>query len=106
MTGFVQITTTTATEQQAEQIARALVDERLAACVQITGPIRSVYRWQAKVEQATEWLCVVKSRQSLFNAVESKIRELHPYECPEIVATPIVDGTKAYLNWLNDQLAD
>lgn len=106
MTEFVQVTTTTETEQQAEQIAHALVDERLAACVQITGPIRSVYRWQGEVEQATEWLCVVKTRQSLLDAVEAKIRELHSYECPEIVATPIVDGSKAYLDWLGDQLVD
>ncbi|NOY43367.1 MAG: divalent-cation tolerance protein CutA [Planctomycetes bacterium] len=106
MTDFVQIATTSATEQQAEQIAQALVDERLAACVQILGPIRSIYRWQEKVEQAAEWLCVAKTRRSLFGDVEAKIRDLHSYECPEIVATPIVDGSKAYLDWLDNQLTD
>lgn len=104
MTEFIQIATTTATERQAEQIAQALVEARLAACVQISSPIRSVFRWQGKVEQATEWLCTIKTRQALFGAVEAKIRELHSYECPEIVATPIVDGSEDYLAWLDDQL--
>ncbi len=104
MTEFVQITTTTPTEQQADQIARALVNERLAACVQITGPTRSVYRWEGKVEQAAEWLCVAKTRKSLCDAVKQKICELHTYECPEVIATPIIDGNKDYFDWLADQL--
>jgi periplasmic divalent cation tolerance protein len=104
MTAFIQITTTTATEQQAEQIAQALIESRLAACVQVSNPIRSIYRWQGKVEQAAEWLCTIKTRQTLFTDVEAKIRELHSYDCPEIVATSIVDGCEDYLAWLDDQL--
>jgi len=106
MTDFIQIATTTATAEQAEQIAQALVTDRLAACVQISSPIRSVYRWQGKVEQATEWLCVIKTRQTLFCTVEAKIRELHSYDCPEIVATPIVEGSEDYLAWLGEQLVE
>jgi periplasmic divalent cation tolerance protein len=106
MTEYIQIATTTETREQAENIAQALVKRRLAACVQITGPIHSVYRWQEKVEQADEWLCTVKTRKSLFDEVETMIRQLHSYECPEIVATSLVAGSEAYLKWLGEQLVE
>lgn len=106
MTDYLQISTTTASEEQAHEIAAALVERRLAACVQILGPIQSVYRWQEKIEQASEWLCMVKTRRALFAEVEAAIRELHSYECPEIVAVPIVEGSAAYLAWLSEQLRE
>ncbi len=106
MIGFVQVTTTTDCRDLATQIAQALVESRLAACVQISGPIFSVYRWQEKVEQADEWLCTVKTRKSLFPAVEASIRERHSYDCPEILAVPLVAGNAAYLEWLNSQLLE
>jgi len=106
MTEIIQISTTTETREQAESIAQALVERRLAACVQITGPIRSVYRWQEKIEHADEWLCTIKTRESLFAEVEAVICQLHSYQCPEILAVPIVAGSAAYLDWLNNQLGD
>jgi len=106
MTEIIQITTTTETRKQAEDLALALVEKRLAACVQITGPLRSIYRWQEKVEHADEWLCTVKTHKTLFAEVEVAIRQLHRYECPEILAVPIVAGSAAYLEWLNAQLGD
>jgi len=106
MTEAIQISTTTETRAQAENIAQALVERRLAACVQITGPIRSVYRWQEKVEHADEWLCTVKTCKSLFAEVEAAICQLHSYQCPEILAVPIVAGSAAYLDWLGAQLAE
>ncbi len=102
---FIQVTTTTATEAYARQIATALVEQRLAACVQIEGPLESVYRWQGQVEQAQEWRCTVKTRDSLFEAVTRAICNLHPYECPEILATPIVACSEAYQTWLEEQLS-
>lgn len=104
MTDYIQVSTTTETEQAAQEIAAALVEQRLAACVQVSGPVESVYRWQDKVQQSQEWLCTAKTRASLFPQVEAAIRELHKYECPEIVAVPIVDGSAAYLTWLGEQL--
>lgn len=100
MSDFIQVFTTTARKQEAEQIARTLVEERLAACVQILGPITSTYHWQGAVETSEEWLCLIKSRQELFAKVEAAICRIHPYEVPEIVALPIVAGSQGYLTWL------
>jgi periplasmic divalent cation tolerance protein len=104
MKSYIQVTTTTETKEQAEKIAQYLVETRLAACVQISGPITSIYRWKGKVENTQEWLCLIKTRKELFNKVETAIKKLHPYETPEIVAVPIVKGTKEYLRWLDDEL--
>ena len=104
MTEYIQVSTTTETKQAAQEIAAALVEQRLAACVQVSGPVESVYRWQGKVQQSQEWLCTAKTRASLFPRVEAAIRELHKYEGPEIVAVPIADGSAAYLAWLGEQL--
>jgi len=106
MIEFVQIVTTTATEEEARKIAEALVEERLAACVQVSGPIRSVYRWQGKTEKADEWQCVAKTTSVLIATVEAAIKRLHSYECPETVVIPIVGGSASYLRWLAEQLAD
>jgi periplasmic divalent cation tolerance protein len=104
MKSYIQISTTTETKEQAKKIAQYLVETRLAACVQITGPITSVYRWKGKVENAQEWLCMIKTRKELFDKVETAIKKLHSYETPEIVTIPIVKGSKEYLIWLDDEL--
>ena len=103
MTHAIQITTTTDTRQLAEEIARHLVEARLAACVQIDGPIESVYRWKEKVETATEWRCTIKSMSHQFAAVETAIQAIHSYDTPEIIATKIVDGSGDYLRWIVEQ---
>jgi len=100
----LQITTTTGARHDAERIAAELVSRRLAACVQVSGPITSTYRWQGAVETAEEWLCTMKTSRGCFDAIQAVIKQLHPYEVPELVATPIVDGSAAYLKWLGDQL--
>jgi periplasmic divalent cation tolerance protein len=104
MQTYIQITTTTETKEQAEKIARHLVESKLAACVQITGPITSIYRWKGKMENSQEWLCLIKTREDFFDKVEAAIKKLHPYETPEIVAVPIVKGSREYLNWIDDYL--
>lgn len=104
MSEFVQVSTTIDSEIAAQAIASALVERRLAACVQVFGPVRSVYRWKDAVEEADEWMCAVKTRAATYPQVEEAIRELHSYECPEIIAVPIVDGAAAYLSWLGEQL--
>jgi len=100
MTDYLQVLTTVGSEEEAERVAAALVERRLAACVQITGPISSHYRWQGKVEHAREWQCLAKTTAAQYADVEATIAELHSYEEPEIVATPIVAGSKGYLAWL------
>jgi periplasmic divalent cation tolerance protein len=100
MTDHLQVLTTIDSEEAAERIAAALVERRLAACVQVLGPIASTYRWQGEVERAREWMCVAKTTAARYPEVEAAIRELHPYDEPEIVATPIVAASPGYLAWL------
>ena len=107
MTGeYVQVLTTTEAREEAESIARALTEQRLAACVQIVGPVTSTYRWKGKEETAEEWLCLIKSRKALYERIEEAIKAIHSYETPEIIALPIVAGSAAYLNWLNEELKE
>jgi periplasmic divalent cation tolerance protein len=104
MSEYFQVVTTTEHREDAERIARALVEQRLAACVQVSGPITSVYRWQEKIETAQEWQCWAKSRRDLYDQVEQAIRGLHPYEVPEILAMPILAGSADYLAWLDGEV--
>jgi periplasmic divalent cation tolerance protein len=94
------VATTTANRADARRIARAVVDRRLAACVQIVGPIESTYRWQGKVESAREWLCLIKTTQARYRGLAAAVEALHPYDTPEIIALPIVAGSRRYLDWL------
>ncbi|MEM9539263.1 MAG: divalent-cation tolerance protein CutA [Cyanobacteria bacterium P01_E01_bin.42] len=90
-------------EDEAHAIASALVEAKLAACVNF-APIQSVYRWQGKVEREREWQLTIKTDLALFPALETKIKELHSYELPEIIALPIMTGSQNYLNWLGESL--
>jgi periplasmic divalent cation tolerance protein len=105
METFIQVMTATDKREDAERIARSLVEMRLAGCVQIVGPVTSIYRWKGKIETAGEWLCLIKSREDHFGAIEEAIRSLHPYETPEIIALPIAAGSRNYLDWLRNELA-
>lgn len=89
----------------AQSIAQALVERRLAACVNILAPCRSVYRWQGKVEEAGEIPLLIKSTATRYAELESALRELHPYEVPEIIALPIAAGLPAYLGWVTQETA-
>ncbi len=104
MDQYLQVLTTTATREDAQTIADALVEKRLAGCVQIVGPIVSTFSWQGKIERAEEWLCMIKSEKSLYSRLEQSIKELHTYETPEIIAVPIVAGSQQYLQWLSHEL--
>ena len=104
MTEFIIVTTTTGTRHDAERIATELVARRLAACAQVAGPIRSIYRWKGEIEDSEEWLCTAKTGEAQLAAIDSLLREVHPYEVPELVATPIVGASAAYLEWLGEQV--
>ena len=104
MEEYIQIITTTDKKEDAEGIARALIEKRLAGCVQIVGPITSTYWWRENIVKAEEWLCLIKSRKDLYEELEKSIREIHPYETPEIIALPITAGSKDYIKWLSNEL--
>jgi periplasmic divalent cation tolerance protein len=100
---YVQIMTTTDQEEEANQLAQALLQARLAACVQIVGPMTSHYWWQDELEQATEWLCVIKTREELLDEVVETLHREHSYDTPEVTATPIVGGSDRYLDWIRQE---
>ena len=100
MTGCCQVTTAVDQEGAAEELAAAIVAERLAACAQILGPVQSVYRWEGEVRRAREWLIVAKTTDARLSELTARIRALHRYEVPEIVALPIAAGNPAYLQWI------
>jgi periplasmic divalent cation tolerance protein len=104
MESYIQIITTTETREDAEKIAGCLIDERLAGCVQIVGPIASTYRWKGCIETAEEWQCIIKSRRDLYQDIEKSIKSIHPYEVPEIIAVAVIEGSRDYLEWLDSSL--
>jgi periplasmic divalent cation tolerance protein len=101
-----QVTTTLPDREAANRLGRRLVEERLAACAQVVGPVASVFWWQGEVESASEWYCHLKSTASRVEELIARIRELHPYETPEILAVPVAEGNEAYLRWIADSVAD
>ncbi len=104
MTEYIQIYTTTENKDDAWMIAQRVVGKRLAACAQVVGPTFSTYWWEGAIEEAEEWLCIIKSRRDLFDKLEEAILGVHPYDVPEIVAVPIVSGSQKYLQWLNNEV--
>ncbi len=100
----IQVFTTTEKKEDAENIARALIDKKLAGCVQIVGPVVSTYRWKGKIERAEEWLCFIKTREDLYGEIEKAVKAIHPYEVPEIIAVPVAGGSIDYMKWLDSEL--
>ncbi len=100
MTDIVQLTTTVDSKSRAIQLAETIVTERLAACAQVQGPIESVYRWQGKIDSATEWYCHFKTTKLLVERLRTRVVKLHPYETPEVIVVPVIDGHPPYLDWV------
>ncbi len=101
---FIQVLVTIDDEDTAREIAESLVSKKLAACVQITSPIESIYTWENKVEKNKEWMLMIKSKVSLFDELEKEVKRLHPYETLEIITHKIQMGNNDYLDWMDKNL--
>jgi periplasmic divalent cation tolerance protein len=104
MTDKIVILSTCGSAEEAARIARALVEKKLAACVNVTPAVRSIYRWKGAIEDQEETLLVIKSSRGLFDQLRAEIEKLHSYEVPEVIAVPIVEGSEGYLEWLERAL--
>lgn len=104
MTDKIVVFSTCESEEQAVRVARHLVEQKLAACVNILPGARSIYRWKDEIEDAREWMLIVKSRRDLFSAVRAEIEKMHSYEVPEVIALPVVEGSQSYLAWMEREL--
>jgi periplasmic divalent cation tolerance protein len=102
----IAVVTTTAEKADADKLAQAVLERRLAACVQTSGPIESRYWWNNRIETAQDWLVTIKTRRDLFKPLEKLLLELHPYDQPEIVATSLVEASPGYLKWLAEQVKE
>lgn len=98
--GFVVVLVTAPGEEKAVELARMLVEERLAACVNVVPRLRSIYRWEGRVQDDAEAMLVIKTRAGLFEALRERVVALHPYTCPEVLALPVREGHGPYLDWL------
>lgn len=103
MAEYIQVSMTVEKWEDAQRIGRQAVESRLAACVQIVGPISSTYWWKGRIEESEEWLCLLKTEKGLFEQLAQKLRALHPYEVPEIVAVPLIAGNPDYFRWIDQE---
>ena len=104
MTDKIIAFSTCGSEEEAVRIARGLVEARAAACVSIVPGMRSIYRWKGAVEDAAEWLLVIKTTRGSFERVKAELRKLHSYDVPELAALPVIDGFESYLNWIGENV--
>ena len=104
MTEFIQVFITINDREKAGEIAEILLEKRLAACVQISGPVSSMYRWQGSIAEDQEWLLIAKSGKELYPELEKEVKQIHVYEVPEILSVSISDGNESYLKWLENEL--
>ena len=104
MTNKIVVLSTCSNEADAGRVARALVESRLAACASVVPGIRSYYRWKGELETSDEALLVIKTSRELFGALKAELEKIHPYDVPEILALPVVEGAENYLNWIDANL--
>ncbi|KPJ51128.1 MAG: hypothetical protein AMJ41_00285 [candidate division Zixibacteria bacterium DG_27] len=104
-TDFIVVLVTSPSEEEAERLASRLVEEKLAACINVM-PTTSLFHWEDRLSRENERLLVIKTRNSLFGKLEKRIKELHSYEIPEIIALPVVAGSEEYLGWLAENVSE
>jgi len=103
MPEFIVVFITCGSEEEALKIARSLVEERLAACVNLVSPVRSIYRWEGKIWDEKEWILIIKTQKERFEELKKRVKSLHSYSVPEIIGLPIVEGSSSYLEWLLEE---
>ena len=101
-TESIMVLVTCGSEEEAVKIARSLVEERLAACVNLVSPVRSIYRWEGKICDEKEWLLIIKTQKNRYEELEKRVKALHSYSVPEIIGLPIIEGASSYLEWLTE----
>jgi periplasmic divalent cation tolerance protein len=104
MTDKIVVLSTCASAEEAEGLARRVINEHLAACVNVLSPVRSFYRWKGEIQDSDEWLLIIKSTRDKFDALRAALESAHTYEVPEVVAISIVDGSPNYLSWIEREL--
>ncbi|HEY1464009.1 MAG TPA: divalent-cation tolerance protein CutA [Terriglobales bacterium] len=104
MTDMRIVLTTAGSQSEARRIAEILVERKLAACVNIVSRVQSIYRWEGKIQEAEEWLLIIKSMKDSFEKLRDAIKELHPYELPECLSLPVEEGSEEYLNWVKESM--
>jgi len=102
MSDPIVVLVTCGSEEEALKIANILVEDRLAACVNLVAPIRSIYRWEGKIWDEKEWLLIIKTQKHRFEELEKKVKSLHSYSVPEIISLSITEGSSAYLSWIRE----
>jgi len=105
MTDKVVILVTCGKREEAEQLAKSLLEMRLAACISITSDVTSFYWWEGKVTRDSEFLLIIKTSRPRFEMLRKEVQRLHSYSVPEIIALPIIEGSEEYLNWMDDSLS-
>ena len=105
MTEKIIVLSTCGSQDEARRVARSLIDAKLAACVNILPGVQSIYHWQGAVEEEQEWMLVIKSTRPLFDRLCSELRKVHSYQVPEAIASPVVDGHKDYLDWIDREIS-
>jgi periplasmic divalent cation tolerance protein len=98
----IVVLVTCGSEEEAVKVAHSLVEERLAACVNLISPVRSIYRWEGKIWDEKEWILIIKTQKERYEELENKVKSLHSYSVPEIIGLPIVEGSSSYLGWLKE----
>jgi len=106
MTEFIQVSTATDKREDAERISKAIVENRLAACAQVSGPISSFYWWNDNMEETEEWRIIIKTTMDIYPRLEQALKNFHPYEVPEIIAVPITAGNSDFLEWIKKETRD
>ena len=104
MSHYLVVIMTTSTKREATKIIQCLLEERLIACANIIGPVSSLFWWKDKIDEATEFLVLMKSSRKLFDKLSKRVKEIHSYEVPEVLALPILKGLPSYLSWLEANL--
>lgn len=103
LTEYIIVLITAPNEEEAARIGQTIVEERLAGCVNIMRSVRSIYRWQGRIEDEQEVLLIIKTKRVLFERLQERVKELHSYAVPEIIGLPLVEGSKQYLDWLGQE---